>query len=346
VTHLTRLVDDLLDVSRIARGKVDLKVEIVELTEIVARAVETASPLLEERLHTLNVDVPRTGIRIVGDPARLTQIFSNLLTNAAKYTPQGGRIDVNATVDGDDVVVSVRDTGVGIGPEILPLIFDAFAQGPQLLDRAQGGLGLGLSIVRNLVERHGGEVSVRSDGAGKGSEFMVRLPLSPWHVEAPPAHEPAVLSAPRITGKRILIVDDNQDAADMLAMALTMHGFEVQTATEGLSALRVATAFQPELAVLDIGLPVMDGYELAARLRSLPGLDKLPLIAVTGYGQASDRERAIAAGFDHHLVKPVSVDALAQLAGRAFAEPGSDAGGSRLVNLTGLAGRSADDSSV
>ena len=220
VAHLTRLVDDLLDVSRIARGKVDLKLEVVELTEIVARAVETASPLLEERLHTLNVDVPRTGIRVLGDPARLTQIFSNLLTNAAKYTPQGGRIDVSATVDVDDVVVSVRDTGVGIGPEILPLIFDAFAQGPQLLDRAQGGLGLGLSIVRNLVERHG--------GAGVGSQRRS------WQRQRVPGASaalglalrdgagtaPAAVPALRGTGKRILIVDDNQDAVDMLAVAL------------------------------------------------------------------------------------------------------------------------------
>ena len=322
VSHLTRLEDDLLAVSRIARGKVDLKAEIVELAEIVARAVETASPLLEERLHTLNVDVSRAGLRVVGDPARLTQIFSNLLTNAAKYTPPGGRIDVSAAVESDDVVVSVRDTGVGIGPDILPLIFDAFAQGPQLLDRAQGGLGLGLSIVRSLVERHGGEVSVRSDGPGKGSEFVVRLPLSPWQADTATVARLPMVSAPRVTGRRILIVDDNQDAADMLALALTMHGFEVQTAHEGLSALRVAAAFQPELAVLDIGLPVMDGYELAARLRRMPGLDRLPLIAVTGYGQPSDRDRAVAAGFDHHLVKPVEVDVLAQIARRAFAEPG------------------------
>jgi len=264
--------------------------------------------------------VPRT-LHVVGDPARLTQIFSNLLTNAAKYTPQGGRIDVSTIVDADNVVVSVRDTGVGIGPEILPLIFDAFAQGPQLLDRAQGGLGLGLSIVRNLVERHGGEVSVRSDGPGKGSEFLVRLPLSAWQSETAPDRQSAEASAPRGTGKRILIVDDNQDAVDMLAVALTMLGFEVQTAHEGLSALRMATTFQPDLAVLDIGLPVVDGYELAARLRRIPGLHELPLIAVTGYGQSSDRERSAAAGFDHHLVKPVEVETLAQLAQRAFREP-------------------------
>ena len=314
VTHLTRLVDDLLDVSRIARGKVDLKLEVVELTEVVARAVETASPLLEERLHTLNVDVPRTGIRVLGDPARLTQIFSNLLTNAAKYTPQGGRIDVAATVDADQVMVSVRDTGVGIGSEILPVIFDAFAQGPQLLDRAQGGLGLGLSIVRNLVERHGGDVSVRSDGPGKGSEFLVRLPLSAWASETASAPPSAIVEVPLGTGKRILIVDDNQDAADLLAAALTMHGFEVQTAHEGLSALRIAATFQPELAVLDIGLPVMDGYELASRLRRIPGLHQLPLIAVTGYGQLSDRDRSAAAGFDHHLVKPVEIETLTRLA--------------------------------
>ena len=313
VTHLTRLVDDLLDVSRIARGKVDLKLEVVELTEIVARAVETASPLLEERFHTLNVDVPRT-VCLLGDPARLTQIFSNLLTNAAKYTPQGGRIDVSATVDPGHVTVSVQDTGVGIEAEFLPVIFDAFAQGPQLLDRAQGGLGLGLSIVRNLVERHGGDVSVHSDGPGRGSEFLVRLPISAVPAGTVLEQPPAVVPASPGTGKRILIVDDNEDAAAMLAVALAIHGFEVQTAHEGLSALRIAAAFQPELAVLDIGLPVMDGYELASRLRRIPGLHQLPLIAVTGYGQSSDRDRSAAAGFGHHLVKPVEIETLTRLA--------------------------------
>jgi PAS domain S-box-containing protein len=315
VAHLTRLVDDLLDVSRIARGKVDLKVEIVDLGEVVARAVETASPLLEERLHRLHVDVVRGAALVHGDAARLTQVFSNLLTNAAKYTPQGGRIDVLASTSGSEVTVTVRDTGIGMGPDVLPHVFDAFAQGPQRLDRAQGGLGLGLTIVRSFVERHGGTVTARSEGPGKGSEFVVRLPLSSERPLSAPATRPvARAAASNGIGMRVLIVDDNTDAANMLATALAIKGFEVQTAHDGLEALRDAASFRPELAVLDIGLPVMDGYELADRLRRIPGLEQVRLIAVTGYGQTSDRDRSAQSGFSNHLVKPVDVQQLVTLA--------------------------------
>jgi CheY-like chemotaxis protein/two-component sensor histidine kinase len=315
VTHLTRLVDDLLDVSRIARGKVDLKIETIDLAEILDRAVETASPLLEERSHALDVDVPRGTLVVRGDSARLTQVFSNLLTNAAKYTPAGGRIDVCAAADARDAIVRITDSGVGIDETMLPRIFDAFAQGPQLLDRAQGGLGLGLAIARSLTERHGGSITARSEGLGAGSEFVVRLPLSAAGMAASAPAAPSMESAaPHGAGRRVLIVDDNRDAAEMMATALTLRGFDVRTAHDGLTALDMAAAFGPEMAILDIGLPVMDGYELAARLRQTPGLERVRLIAVTGYGQKSDRERSAAAGFDQHIVKPVDVDRVIALA--------------------------------
>jgi signal transduction histidine kinase/ActR/RegA family two-component response regulator len=312
VRHLTRLVDDLLDVSRIARGKVELKRELVELSQIVSQAIEVASPLLERRAHELVLNVPQTGLAVEGDAARLTQVVSNLLTNAGKYTPSGGRVTIAGAAEGDQVVLRVRDTGVGIASETLDHVFDLFVQGQQSIDRAQGGLGLGLTIVKNLVERHAGSVSAYSEGTGKGSEFVVRLPR---------AHEPAehatdgadsgvTSSSDGVRGARILIVDDNEDAAEMLASALTLQGCDVHVAHDGPSALRVAASGNFDAAMLDIGLPVMDGYELAARLRELPNLTTTCLVAVTGYGQESDRRRALAAGFQHHLVKPVDLEAL------------------------------------
>jgi len=312
VNHLTRLVDDLLDVSRIARGKIELKEEIVETAEAVAKAIELASPLLEQRTHTLSVQVPKRGLPVLGDPVRLSQVISNLLTNAAKYTPPGGHIMVRASQEQAEVVLRVRDTGVGIAPEVLSRIFDPFVQERQTIDRAQGGLGLGLTIVRNLIERHRGSVSVHSDGPGRGSEFVVRLPkaelpraLGPEHPEIP---EPAD-GAPGAL--RILVVDDNEDSAEMLAEVLKARGYKTGIAYDAPAALELAGTFTPDVAFLDIGLPVMDGYELAARLRQLPGLSRIRLIALTGYGQESDRRRTRAAGFDHHLVKPVDFDAVA-----------------------------------
>jgi PAS domain S-box-containing protein len=311
VNHLTRLVDDLLDVSRIARGRVELKEEVVEMALVVAKAIELASPLLEQRLHTLAVDVPRRGLAVLGDPTRLSQVVSNLLTNAAKYTPPGGQITVGGERDNEDIVLRVKDTGIGIPPEVLPRVFELFVQGRQAIDRSQGGLGLGLTIVRNLVERHGGSVSAHSEGVGRGSEFVVRLPKteattavedidrSSWGTAAPISPTQA---------RRILVVDDNEDGAAMLSEALKARGHDARVAHDAPAALQIAESFTPDIAFLDIGLPVMDGYELARRLRGLPGLSSIRLIAITGYGQQSDREKSQVAGFCRHLVKPVDLD--------------------------------------
>jgi signal transduction histidine kinase len=313
VNHLVRLVDDLLDVSRIARGKVALKKEPLELADIIGKAIEMVSPLLEQRAHTLIVDVPR-GLHLTGDPTRLSQVVSNLLTNAAKYTPAAGRITLHAQHSEDYLVLRVRDTGIGMAPEVLPRIFDLFVQERQAIDRSQGGLGLGLAIVRNLVESHGGTVAVRSEGIGRGSEFIVRLPAAQSAaVLLPPVMQLSSATTSdlaRASLPRVLVVDDNEDGVAMLAGVLAMRGYETRVAYDGPSALQLAAQFLPQVALLDIGLPVMDGYELAAHLRGIPELAGLRLIAVTGYGQESDHQRSRAAGFHHHLVKPVGIDAL------------------------------------
>jgi PAS domain S-box-containing protein len=316
VTHLTRLVDDLLDVSRIARGKVELKEEVIEMADIVGKAIEMASPLLEQRTHLLTVRVPRHDLAVRGDGTRLAQVASNLLTNAAKYTPPGGTITIEAEEALGDVVLRVRDTGMGIRPDVLPRIFDLFVQETQAIDRAQGGLGLGLTIVRNLVERHHGSVSAHSEGPGRGSEFVVRLPRVTSTIPESasiPAAAAGGTPQPASHARRILVVDDNQDAAEMLAGALQNKGFETQVAHDAPAALRLAQTFIPDIAFIDIGLPVMDGYELAERLRQVPGLERIRLVALTGYGQESDRVRSRAAGFHEHLVKPVDFAAVEQV---------------------------------
>lgn len=311
VRHLTRLVDDLLDVSRIARGKVELRRTVVELAEVVGKALEVASPLLEERLHRVEVEVPRSGLLVDVDVHRFTQVVSNLLTNAAKYTPPRGNIRIAATRTEQEILLSVRDDGVGMTPEVLAQAFDLFAQGPKAADRADGGLGLGLSIVKSLVERHGGSVEAHSEGPNAGSEFVVRLPPAP-RAEAAPLPVPIRPSArpPAVEARRVLLVDDNLDAAETLATWLRMRGFEVRIAVDGPEALRFASAETYDFAILDIGLPVMDGYELALRLRKLLAASPPRLIAVTGYGRDHDRARAFASGFDHHLVKPVDLPEL------------------------------------
>jgi CheY-like chemotaxis protein len=281
----------------------------VEIAEVIATAIETASPRLEERQHELVVDVPRAGLPVDGDPARLAQAVGNVLTNAAKYTEPRGRITVSAAREGDAVVIAVVDTGIGIAPEMLPRIFDVFAQDRQTLDRAQGGLGLGLAIVRSLVELHGGSVAVDSKGRGHGSRFILRLPLT----TRTPVSAAAVTRRAR-TGEAAgarggaLIVDDNVDAAAMLAAFVETIGFESRVAHDGPAALQaIDEGFAPRLARLDLGLPVIDGYELGQRLRRHPRLGGVRLVAVTGYGQAADRARSRAVGFDGHLVKPVDL---------------------------------------
>jgi PAS domain S-box-containing protein len=313
VNHLTRLVDDLLDVSRIASGRVELKEEVVEMAAIVAKAIEMASPLLEQRAHSLVVDVPRHGLAVLGDATRLSQVVSNLVTNAAKYTPAGGEITIGAASDGESVVLRIKDTGIGMAPDVLPRVFDLFVQERQAIDRSLGGLGLGLTIVRSLVERHKGSVTAHSDGVGRGSEFTVRLPkaVSPSEVAIRrSADVPATSTLPRGAARKVLIVDDNEDAAEMLAETLRVTGHDTRVAHDAPAALRLAASFRPDVALLDIGLPVMDGYELARRLRELEGLAGIRLVAVTGYGQESDRQKSAAAGFHHHLVKPVDLDAV------------------------------------
>ncbi|WP_438041734.1 ATP-binding protein [Sorangium sp. So ce128] len=317
IKHLTALVDDLLDVSRITRGKVELKKQRIEIAEVVAKAVELASPLLEQRRHHLTIAVPSAGLAVEGDVMRLAQVVSNLLTNAAKYTESGGEIAVRAGRVEGEVVLSVRDNGIGIAPEMLPSVFERFVQERQALDRAQGGLGLGLAIVHNLVAMHGGRVSAHSEGRGRGSEFTIRL-LAAATVSSPEAAParlpPGAQRTPSPAGqRRILLVDDNFDAAELLAESLGAMGYTMRVASDGPSALRIAEEFAPDVALLDIGLPVMDGYELARRLREQPAGERVRLIAITGYGQESDFRRSERAGFETHLVKPIQIDRLMAL---------------------------------
>jgi CheY-like chemotaxis protein/two-component sensor histidine kinase len=308
--HLIHLVDDLLDTSRIAHGKIELVRERLEVASVVAAAIETASPLVESRKHTLDVDVAAHGLVVEADRARLTQAIANLLTNAAKYTEPGGHIAVSARRAGDAIAIAVRDNGIGIAPDMLPRVFNMFVQERQALDRSRGGLGLGLAIVRNLVELHGGSVESKSDGQGRGSEFVIRIPAVVTTevrvTDTPPQIEK------RLRGRKIMVVDDNADAAELLAMLLEQLGNTTRVAHDATGALQIVEEFAPELAVLDIGLPVIDGYELARRIRSRNG-EQPHLIALTGYGQASDKERAHSAGFDAHLVKPVAIGALQAL---------------------------------
>jgi signal transduction histidine kinase/DNA-binding response OmpR family regulator len=307
VSHLVRLVDDLLDVSRITRGKIHLSRQRVELADVVARAVEMASPLMEEKRQTLYLDLPPSGLTVFADPVRLAQVVTNLLINAARYTGPSGTIWVSAGLEQGVITLRVRDDGVGMSPEMLDRVFVAFVQERQALDRAGGGLGVGLTIVRSLVQMHGGTVEAYSEGNGRGSEFVVRLP--PSGEELPASRPgPATLEARRAAARRVLVVDDNHDAADLLSEALRHRGNQVETAYDGPSALALAAAFLPEVAFIDLGLPVMDGYELAQLLRQDPALPGIRLVAVTGYGLESDRVRARNAGFDAHLVKPVMLD--------------------------------------
>ena len=305
VQHLVRLVDDLLDVSRVMRGKIDLRRESIEFATVVARAVETVQPLVDSQGHELSVLLPSESLLLDADPVRLAQVVGNLLTNAAKYTELNGRIWLTAKREGNEAVLRVRDNGIGLAPNMLPRIFELFVQVDHAATRSQGGLGIGLTLVKNLVEMHNGRVEARSEGLGKGTEFVVRLPISAREFDQP--HDRAMESlAQSISplGYRLLVVDDNQDAANSLAMLLRLQGHEVRVAFSGPAALEMTKDYSPDVVFLDIGMPAMDGYEVARRIRQQPRLEKVVLAALTGWGQQEDRRRTVAAGFDHHFVKP------------------------------------------
>ena len=309
VAHLSRLVDDLLDVTRITRGQVDLRLEVFELRAVVLEAVESISPLLEEMEHRITVDIDQLDAALVqGDPQRIRQVLVNLLINAAKYTPPGGTIALTAAQDLKTVSVSIQDNGSGIDADLLPRVFDLFEQGLTTIDRSRGGLGIGLALVKKLVNLHGGVATADSEGAGKGSRFTVSLPLV-----KPKAGLPSSVLQPtqghRTEGQRVLIVDDNADALDALEALLTCYGFDVLTARSPKEAIEKAHAFGPDVLILDIGLPEMDGYQLAMELRRLGGhkTQAAKFIALTGYGQDADKERSRAAGFHRHLVKPIEI---------------------------------------
>lgn len=303
VGHLSRLVDDLLDVSRINRGKITLKLSVIDLSVVLPMALQSKRGLLESRHQILEVSMPPKPLWVQSDPVRLTQVIVNLIDNAAKFTPEGGSLWVEVKDLGKQCELRVRDNGIGMSPELLPEVFNLFTQGERSLDRRQGGLGIGLALVKDLVEMHGGRVEAHSAGIEKGSEFIVRLPLVD--------NEPAALRstpAPHVGPghrHRIMVVDDHVDSAQTLAMLLRVYGHTVETAHTGIDALALAAEFRPRCAVLDIGLPGMDGYELAVKLLQLPATQGTTLIAMTGYGQAEDQRRSAAAGFHHHLVKPV-----------------------------------------
>jgi PAS domain S-box-containing protein len=315
VESLVRLVDDLLDVSRISRGKINLQKEAVDVAILVARAVESSRPLIETRRHALEVTLPDKPMWVEADPIRMAQVLLNLLNNAAKYTPEGGRIWLIAEKQGGEGVIRVRDTGMGIPPETLPKVFDLFTQAQRTLDRAEGGLGIGLTLVRRLTEMHSGSVQAFSAGSGEGSEFVVRLPLLPDVTpSADAAHKPdSSKRAKASVTHRILVVDDNRDSADSLAMVLRLAGHDVRTVHDGRQALVVAGTYRPDLVLLDIGLPGMDGFAVARHMRSQPELAEVVLVALTGYGTEDDRHRSQEAGFNHHMVKPVHFEALKEL---------------------------------
>ena len=310
VTHMVRLVDELLDVSRITRGKIRLELAVLDLARIIAAAVETSRPLIDAGRHHLTSSPPDECVWVHADQARLAQVLSNLLNNAAKYTPPGGTIWISASRHGGDAVISVRDTGVGIPPDMLSRVFDLFQQVDRSIDRSQGGLGIGLTLARRLVEMHGGSIEATSAGPGQGSEFVVRLPIvAPPGEDAKAASDDVAKSTPA-GAMRVLVVDDNVDAANSLARLLKLRAHNVWLAHDGPSALEAADRFQPDAVLLDLGLPRINGYEVARRLRQADPENKLLLIAVSGYGSESNRVQASEVGFNHYFVKPLEIDDL------------------------------------
>jgi two-component system CheB/CheR fusion protein len=330
VMHLRRLVDDLLDVSRITRGRIELRKEPVDLARIVDHAVEMVAPAMEDRGHNLTISRPRKTPSVEGDEARLTQVIFNVLNNAAKYTDPGGRIGLTVEREGAEAVVRVRDNGSGMAPDLLPKVFDLFTQGNRPPNRGQNGLGVGLTLVKQLVEMHGGTVEAHSEGPGKGSEFVVRLPaLPPEAVTKPRPPRPSLPAPVAAPVACVLIVDDSLDVAESLAMLLEGLAEDIRLAHSGSQALEVARACLPNVILCDIGMPGMDGHELARRLRQEPGLERVVLAAVSGYGQEEDRRRSMEAGFDRHLVKPIGRPTLEELLVSVDQTKGSN--GSRSV---------------
>jgi CheY-like chemotaxis protein/anti-sigma regulatory factor (Ser/Thr protein kinase) len=301
------VVDDLLDVSRLTQGKISLRKAVIDLSPIVSSAVEVVRPLIEERKHELSVSLAGV-LRLESDPLRLEQVLVNLLTNAAKYTEAGGHITLTARREANDIVIKVKDTGVGINSELLSHVFDLFVQGDRTIARSEGGLGIGLTLVKSLVEMHGGTISAASEGPGKGTEFTVHLPALAAGVREVVVPKPEPPVARRAL--RVLVVDDNTDTARGVSRFLKLHGHEVQTVFDGPTAIDLARMYRPEVILLDIGLPGMDGYEVVSQLRKDDCCKDALIIAISGYGQPDDQRRSREAGFDMHLVKPVDYDAL------------------------------------
>jgi signal transduction histidine kinase/ActR/RegA family two-component response regulator len=324
LSHMVRLIDDLLDVSRISRNKIELRRERVLLTDVLASAVETARPLIEAAGHELTVSLPPGPVFLDADLTRLAQVFSNLLTNSAKYTERGGKIHLAAERRASELVVTVRDNGIGIPAEALPRIFDMFSQVDRSVERSAGGLGIGLALVQGLAEMHGGAVTAESPGPGLGSTFTVRLPVT----EGSPAPQAADASdnGGHGSGRRVLVVDDNQDAAASMAMMLRLLGDEVRTAHDGVAAVEAAEAFRPQVILMDVGMPRLTGLEATRHIRAQPWGQGIVIVALTGWGQDGDRERSRAAGCDGHLVKPVNLPDLEQLLGSV---PRTDVTGGR-----------------
>ena len=312
VQHMSLLLDDLLDISRVTRGTLALRMQLTELATVIESAVETARPTIDTKRHNLSVDIPGEPVHFTADPLRVAQVLSNLLTNAAKYTDPEGDIRITACCEGDNVVIRVADSGIGISAAALPRVFNMFSQVHSNTDRSEGGLGIGLSLAKGLIELHGGTIEADSEGLGCGSEFTVRLP---WRTTAGKSqHAAASASASQpARQRRILIADDNRDSAETLAALLRMEGHEVTSVHDGPVALSVFSQLKPDVALLDIGMPGLTGYEVARRMRQSGPKVSLTLIAITGWGQDIDKERAFAAGFDHHLTKPVDPQRLVEL---------------------------------
>jgi signal transduction histidine kinase/DNA-binding response OmpR family regulator len=336
--QLVRLVDDLLDMSRITRGNIELKIEAVDVAQVTAAALETSKPNIDAQGHTLSVHLPAEPLQLKGDFARVAQVLSNLVNNAAKYTPRGGRISLSAGREGDEVVFRIRDSGVGIPPEFLVTIFDPFTQVDRTLARSHGGLGIGLTLVRRLVEMQNGRVGARSEGKNRGSEFTVRLPVTTGVAASREASSASADLAPSPAGLRVLVVDDNHDVADSTASIMRMSGCDVHVAYDGKAALESVQRLRPDAVLLDIGLPSIDGYLVAEHIRAQPENGGTMIVAVSGYGQEQDRMRSKSVGFDYHVVKPIDPTALAGLIGSLRLSRDTARNSSATVPLSKAAG--------